>query len=211
MIDLVYSYIPLPLHWRQTLHLIYTIFLSQQVPSKIWFNNILEIDRNQPRTKTKIKINKTNQEQQQKSDKSSEGDNFDDKYNSDFLRLAEKVCQDLKLRSFLFLERADFPTQNMYCPLENWEPKNESMEWRFGQESSISGYMLLLFLSAAEQMPCVFILFHFQAIQVHITFPKMCLRPHNLSWTIFLSKMRYCGKYCLAQRKKKKKRHSSHK
>lgn len=56
------------------------------------------------------------------------------------------------------------------------------MGQRVGQESSISGYVLLPFLSgAAEQMSCVFILFHFQAIQVDITFPKMCLWLYNPS------------------------------
>lgn len=58
--------------------------------------------------------------------------------NSYFPRLVEKKnLSKLEFRFFLFFffpERGGFPTHNMYYCLENWEAKNQNLEWRVGQE-----------------------------------------------------------------------------
>lgn len=49
----------------------------------------------------------------------------------------KKICQNLNLDFFYFFffpERGGFPTHNMYYCLENWEAKNQNLEWRVGQE-----------------------------------------------------------------------------
>lgn len=135
----------------------------------------------------------------------------------------KKICQNLNLDFFyffFFLKGEAFP--HIICIIV-WKTERLRIKtWNEELAKSISGYVSLAFLSsAAEQIPRVLILFHFLAMQVHITFLKMRLWPYNpswASWAVFLSKMRHCGKYNPAQREKKIKKeyiwplnHSSHK